>query len=108
MEAIEQTSSSKFKNILSFRPSPTEFGDALSKMKWLDLDTGCSIAHFLAGGLMEDVSLSRPKWIPGEKESLEIMRRLVHLRSIRGKFAHLHTGSEAFAQRKKKEIELEG
>lgn len=39
---------------------------------------------------------------------LEIMRRLVHLRSIRGKFAHLHTSSEAFAQRKKKEIELEG
>lgn len=104
---IEHASSSLFKNMYAFRPS-TEFSSALPERGWLNLNTSCSIAHYLSGGLMEDISLSRPKWIPGEKEALEVMRRLAHLRSIRGKFAHLHTSSEAFARRKRKEIELEG
>lgn len=105
---IEHASSSLFKNMHAFRTSPTESNNVFLERGWLELDTSCSIAHYLSGGLMGDISLSRPKWIPGEKESLEVMRRLAHLRSIRGRFVHLHTSSEAFARRKRKEIELEG
>jgi len=41
-----------------------------------------------------------------EKQPLETERERL-LRNIQGKYAHVHTSSEAFAKRKMREIQLE-
>lgn len=42
-----------------------------------------------------------------ELDRVEVEVRAIHVRSTKGKYAHLPTGSEDFASRKAEEIELE-
>jgi hypothetical protein len=71
-----------------------------------------SIANPLAGGLLQSPTSSRASHLPGEVHSYShnekrLSHRQVVIRSIRGKYAHVATSSDAFAKRKQQEIERE-
>lgn len=68
-----------------------------------------SQVNILKHGLMENQSSSRPDHLLGEIRSWQEVReqRLTQIRAIKGKYASALTNSEAFAQRKREEIELE-
>ncbi len=57
--------------------------------------------------IIEEVRALSPEERQQLREMLDMEKRTAELRRIQNKYAHLTTGSEAFATRKSEEIELE-
>ena len=88
-----------------YRTVDMEFGASTMPIK-LPLRSQVSIFRH---GLMESHTSSRSDHLPGEVRSWQEGReqRLTRIRAVKGKYASALTDSEAFARRKREEIELE-